>query len=62
MEATNHTQELVTMLVNKYKLNEGKVISYIRDNALNSVNMSFFFSGFIQELSVNKGNIKSRLS
>jgi hypothetical protein len=62
MEATtNHTMELINMLVKKHNLNQEKTIEYVKANCEKSINMKMFFSGFIHELSVNKGKIKTRL-
>ncbi len=65
MEATNTTNptiELITMLVKKHSLDTEKTIAYVKANCEKSINMKMFFSGFMFELSVNKGKIKQKLS
>jgi len=59
---TNHTMELIQMLVTKHNLDFDKTLSYIKVEAPKSINMKMFLSGFMFELSVNKGKIKQKLS
>ena len=54
----NPTIELIIMLVRKHNLDFDKTLSYIKVEAPKSINMKMFFSGFMFELSVNKGKIK----
>jgi hypothetical protein len=58
----NPTLELIDMLVTKHKLDWNKTVQYVDDNCRKSLTMKLFLSGFIFDLSINRKNIKQKLS
>jgi hypothetical protein len=54
--------EFIHKLIEKYKLNEEKLIKHILKNKDKSYSIKLFYSGLLFELSINHKNIVHKLS
>jgi hypothetical protein len=59
----NNTEiEFIKKLIEKYKLDEEKLIKYILKNIDKSYSIKLFYSGLLFKLSINQKNIIQKLS